>query len=148
MTAHSELTHRPGHAHPGHDDQGVRSEEDRISTSTIVWVGVGSLVIFFLGALATTGYLRMRQGERPPIPVPQEIGQSKIGMVEQQLFGLALRGERDRAARLDRLSSYGWVDRQAGVAHMPIERAMGLVAGGARPAPVAGETSRAPGAQP
>jgi hypothetical protein len=33
-----------------------------------------------------------------------------------------------RAAEQQRLSSYGWVDRQAGVAHMPIDRAMDLVA--------------------
>jgi len=33
-----------------------------------------------------------------------------------------------RAAQQQQLSSYGWVDRQAGVVHTPIEQAMDLVA--------------------
>ena len=33
-----------------------------------------------------------------------------------------------RAYEKERLSTYGWVDKGAGVAHMPIERAMQLVA--------------------
>jgi hypothetical protein len=69
-------------------------------------------------------------------------------MVEQQLFERARRGERDRAVREERLRSYGWVDRRAGVVHVPIERAMELVAGGARPAPGAGAPPRPPGGQP
>ena len=75
----------------------------------------------------------MREGDRPPLPIPQELGQSKIGLVEQQLFELSTRGERDRAARQERLGSYGWVDRRAGVVHLPIERAMELTAQGVRP---------------
>jgi hypothetical protein len=34
-----------------------------------------------------------------------------------------------RAAEAERLGSYGWVDRKAGVVRIPIERAMELVAG-------------------
>jgi hypothetical protein len=139
--------HRPG-PEPGHAEPAVRAEEDRVSTPVIVWVGVGALVIFFLGSLAATGYLRMKQGERPAIPIPPEVGQSKIGMVEQQPFDLAVRGERDRTARLRRLESYGWVDRPAGIARMPIEKAMELVVAGVRPAPVAGGASSDQGAQP
>jgi hypothetical protein len=121
-----------GHAH------GVRSEEDRVSTGSIIAVGVASLVIFFLASAVAVSYLRVSQGERPPLPIPPEVGRSKIGMVEQQQFDLAFRGERDRAARLERLGSYGWVDRGAGVAHVPIGRAMDLVVKGVRPAPAAG----------
>lgn len=35
---------------------------------------------------------------------------------------------RFRATEEERLHSYGWVDRQAGIIHMPIERAMELTA--------------------
>ena len=38
-----------------------------------------------------------------------------------------------RAAEAERLSTYGWVDRQAGVAHIPIGRAMDLVVQEAAP---------------
>lgn len=127
----------------------VRSEEDRISTGTIVVVGIASLVIFFLAGLAASAYLRVRQGERGPLTIPAEVGQSKIGMVEQQLFERSARGERDRAVRLERLRSYGWVDRAAGVAHIPIDEAMDLVAKGVRAAPGEGqEQRRYPGGQP
>jgi hypothetical protein len=145
----STRTERPGPVHP--EDHGVRSEEDRVSTVAIVGVGVGALLIFFLASLAASSYLHARYVERGPIAIPPEVGDSKIGLVEQQLFsGGPLRGERDRARKLERLGSYGWVDRSAGVVHVPIQDAMALVARGTRPqgAPAAGATGPSPGGQP
>jgi len=137
------------HGAHGQAHGAVRSEEDRISTARIAWVGVASLVVFFLAGLAASSYLQVRQGERGPLPLPAEAGRSKIGMVEQQLLELSVRGERDRDARRERLRSYGWVDRAAGVAHIPIDRAMDLVAKGIRPAPGAAREERPiPGGQP
>ncbi len=132
---HQEQTHRP------------RAEEDVIPTATVLSVGIGALLLFFLASLVTVSYLRMREGDRPPLPIPPEIGSSKIGVVEQQIFDLATRGQRDRAAQLERLGSYGWVDRRAGVVHIPIERAMQLVAEGVRAAPSTSD-ERKPGGQP
>lgn len=117
----------PG-GHGGHS----RSEEDLIHTGKIVWVGVGALVVFFIAAVASSTYFNVKVAQSPKLPIPQEIGQSKIGMVEQQLFEVAFRGESDRKARLAKLGAYGWVDRENGVAHMPIERAMDLAAKGVR----------------
>ncbi|GAO02019.1 hypothetical protein [Anaeromyxobacter sp. PSR-1] len=117
------------HAH------GVRSEEDRIDTGKIIAVGVAALVVFFIGSYAAIAYLQDLRASREGPPIPPEIGQNKIGMVEQQLFELSVRGERDRTARRQRLASYGWVDRGAGVVHLPIDRAMDLVAQGIRPMP-------------
>ena len=171
---------------------GVRSEEDRISTPRIVAVGVGSLLLFFLASLASSVYLQTRQGEHGPVPIPPEVGRSKIGLVEQQDFDLAvrgliedadnrarsileshrkeledgvalllanetltvedfapLRGQRDREARLERLASFGWVDRSTGVADVPIDVAMDLVAKGVRAEGGSGQEQRnAPGGQP
>lgn len=144
----------PEHEHPGHGaahHDVVRSEEDRISTGAIVFVGVASLVVFFVASWVATGFLRDKQRERGPVAVPAEIGDSKIGVVEQQLFESGpLRGTRDRARRLERLGSYGWVDRSQGVVHLPIGEAMNLVAQGVRPAgaPAQGEQKAAPGGQP
>jgi len=117
----------------GHGHGGVRSEADLVPGARIVLVGVGALAVFLVGSLLTVGYLRGREAARGPLPVPAEMGGSKVGLVEQQLFTRVDRGERVRARDLERLSSYGWVDRKAGVAHIPIDEAMQLVAGGARP---------------
>jgi hypothetical protein len=138
------------HAGPGAPDHAhdVRSEDDRIDSRAIVGVGVASLVLFFLASLVTVSFFHQRMAARGPIAVPAEVGQSKIGLVEQQQFGLVVRGERARARDLARLGSYGWVDRQAGVAHIPIEEAMRLVAAGVRPAPAPADGTKAQGAQP
>ncbi len=141
-------TERPA---AGHEDHGARSEEDRISTPALVAVGVASLLIFFLASAVTVAFMHQRYVERGPIAIPPEVGDSKIGLVEQQLLnGYPLRGERDRARRLERLGSYGWVDRTAGVVHVPIQEAMDLVAQGVRPqgAPAVSATGASPGGQP
>ena len=130
----------------GPGGHGVRSEEDRVPSVRIVAVGVAALVIFFLGSMAAIAYLRVRLEERGPVAVPPEIGLNKIGMVEQQIFDLADRGERAEARQRERLGSFGWVDRKAGVAHLPIDEAMRLVSQGVRPGP-ASETPP-PGGQP
>ena len=137
------------HRAQGAPHGGVRSEEDRISTPAILAVGVGSLVLFFLAGLAASVYLLAREGEHGPLPIPPELGQSKIGLVEQQDFDLAVRGQRDREGRLERLGSFGWVDRSTGVAHMPIDVAMDLVAKGVRAKGGPGQQERtSPGGQP
>jgi hypothetical protein len=40
-----------------------------------------------------------------------------------------------KAEDLGQLNSYGWVDRKAGVAHVPIERAIEILAGKGLPTP-------------
>ena len=127
----------------GEHDHGVRAEEDRVPVLRLVLIGVAALLVFFVGSFAAVTYLRLRQAERGPIAIPPEIGRSKIGLVEQQQFELSLRADRAKAKQLERLGSVGWVDRQAGVAHIPIDAAMQLVVRGVRPSPVSG----APGAQ-
>jgi len=111
------------------------TEDDRVDSRTVALVGVGALVIFALASIAAGTYLHRRVASDTPPPIPAEIGQTKIGLVEQRLFDGPLRGQGDRAARLERLRSYGWVDRAHGVAHIPIDVAMALVAAGVRAAP-------------
>lgn len=121
----------------------VRSEDDRVRAAPILAVGIGALAIFFLASFVTISYLRVKEGDRPPLPVPQELGRSKIGLVEQQLFESATRGAQDREARRRQLGSYGWVDRKAGVVRIPIDRAMELSAQGARPSAPGGTATEA-----
>ena len=132
-------------AHASHEP--VRQEEDRISTRIIVLVGAGSLALFLVAGWLAVGYLRAREAAHGPMVMPADIGRSKIGMVEQDFFDVAVRGARQHALKMERLGSYGWVDEKAGTVHIPIERAMELVAQGVRPAPGT-QGAVTPGAQP
>ena len=131
-----------GHAH------GVRSEEDHVPALKIILVGVGALLVFFLGSWVTVAYLGARMEAHGPITIPPEIGLSKIGMVEQQPFAQAVRGERAKVRQLQQLESYGWVDRKEGVVHIPIQEAMRMVVSGVRPGPGVDAGAPPPGGQP
>jgi hypothetical protein len=118
--------------HGGHPP----AEEDVLPSGKIYFVGVVALIVFFLGSLAAgLGMTTLRRQLNPdgPPPTPSEVGRAKIGIVEQRLFEHANQGPAWREAAERRLSSFGWVDRQKGVAHIPIERAMEMVEKGARP---------------
>jgi hypothetical protein len=134
--------------HRDAEHHGVRQEEDRISTGRIVLVGIGSLAIFAIGIAFVAVDWHARMSAATPPPIPAEAGRSKIGMVEQQVFEVARRGERDRLIRLERLGSYGWVDRRTGVAHIPIDGAMQLVEKGVRARGGAAQQAREVGGQP
>lgn len=125
---------------------GVRSEEDHVPVLRLILVGVAALFIFFVGSFLAVSYERWREVKAGPPVIPPEIGQNKIGLVEQQVFDLAVRGQRQRAQQLEQLRSMGWVNRDAGIAHIPIEDAMRLVASGVRVGPTQG--APATGGQP
>ncbi len=115
----------------------VRAEEDHIATGKIVVVGVVALVVFFFASVAATMALAQRRAEiwpGGPPPPPSEAGKAKIGIVEQKHFENTTTGEDWLREQRQRLESYGWADRKAGVIHIPVERAMELeLERGARP---------------
>lgn len=119
------------HAHSGHPP----AEVDRIQSWTVVGVGVASLLLFFVASAITLAYMKREvTALNPGHPmIPAEAGQRKIGMVEQQLFEAADRARTLQAEKQARLGSYGWVDRQKGLVHIPVERAMEQVRQGERP---------------
>jgi len=117
---------------PDHAGAHPRSEDDRVDSRAVLLVGFGALAIFLLAAGASIAWIHHSNAVTPQAALPPEVGQSKVGLVEQQLFGTHLRGARDRAAQRARLDGYGWVDRQAGVLHIPIAAAMELVSRGVR----------------
>jgi len=123
----SERGHAPGHG-------GVAAEPDRVSSRIVMGFGV-LLAIFtvvsmllvaalFRGlsksagkkddaAIAAAG-LERRPDRVPPLP---------------RLQVYPARQWKDfRAAEAERLSTYGWMDRASGSVHVPIERAMDLIA--------------------
>jgi hypothetical protein len=107
-----------------------------IASGAIVWVGVVSMIVFVVGALAAVWQLdTTRRAANPdgPAALPAMAGQPKIGLVEQRLFENANQGVAWKEQARRRLESYGWVDEAQGVAHIPIDQAMDLVEKGERP---------------
>ena len=115
----------------------TRAEPDRIGTPRILAVGAASLIFFLVASWATIRYVyeptRAEMLPDGPAAPPSEIGRNKIGIVEQRLFGLAVEPAEWRQQQVQRLHSWGWVDRKAGVVHVPIDVAMARVARGDRP---------------
>ena len=119
------------HAQGGHPP----AEADSVQTWTVATVGLASLVIFAVSSVATVAWMRRAQAElNPSYPViPAEAGKRKIGIPEQQLFENANRAQVLKEQQRRKLESYGWVDREKGLVHLPIDRAMDLTLRGERP---------------
>lgn len=107
----------------------VRQEEDRIQTGKIVAVGLMAFIAFGIGILWAariqtrgTGSIRTQ-----PQPWPAQAGQREIGMVYQPLFDSLRIAQQKESAKRAQLNSYGWVDREARVARIPIQRAMKML---------------------
>jgi hypothetical protein len=97
-----------------------------------VVIAVCFLLIFFVATLWSVKISRREEqkiGPRPElIPTPREIGKPEIGMVNQRLFEHQLDAKHKRDDQLRRLNSYGWVDRDKQVIHIPIDQAMDRIA--------------------
>jgi hypothetical protein len=114
----------------------VRQEEDVVAARQVAITGIvaaviGTLGVFFAGLLLTsaTGALRPdvagKTGRRAPGRTLSRVEQTPV---EVRRTGIDLRDRQQRE-----LDSWGWVDRDAGIAKIPIERAIDLlVDGGAR----------------
>jgi hypothetical protein len=109
--------------HQGRDVVDVRA----IAITAVVSFLVGGLGVFFAGVIlvATDGALRPSfAGPSGPRPVRRELSHVEQTMIEDTRTGIDLR-ERQRRE----LDGWGWVDRDAGVARIPIDRAIEIVAG-------------------
>ena len=101
-------------------------EEERLPFGALAAVTLGALVLFTGAVFWARGILHdetraaLPHGEAPAT----QVGRPEIGIVDQNLFELEGRAEHLRREKLQRLGSYGWVDQDAGVIHVPITRAM------------------------
>lgn len=106
----------------------VRQEDDRVSSRTIVAVFGAAIVVTLLSIGVQWLMLRSRRSELDrPRPAAARVAPRQIAAIHQTLIekdrhGLELRDEQ-RAA----LEGWSWVDRDRGVARIPIERAMDML---------------------
>jgi hypothetical protein len=112
----------------------VRQMEDRSFNPRVVGVGLVALAIFAAGSF--WAWAHMEAWERRLLApaekeaIPTEVRAPEVGIVMKTLFDEDTRFVDAHAAQAVRLENWGWVDRDKGLIHMPIEKAMELVAGG------------------
>jgi hypothetical protein len=117
MTRRHENDHLVGH----------QPYEERVRPVVLftVWLTIGTLAVLALMKVAHDAFeLEIREASKPIHPlaaereVPPEPRLQAAPSADLAEF---------RAREEERLSTYGWIDRQAGVVRLPIERAMELV---------------------
>jgi len=111
-------------------------EPELLPMRKLIAVAVVASIVFTVATLWSIQILHREGGMTEPqqsLPTPSEIGRAEIGIVEQRLFELQLEAQRKRQEQLKRLNSYGWVDRQKGLIHLPIDRAIELMVWESRP---------------
>jgi hypothetical protein len=104
--------------------------EEGINWSAVLGTGIGSLVVFAIAIFIVVRMLDAREKAlqpHGPDPLPKQVGQIEIGIVDQVPFDVTRSLQAYRDERTQRLETWGWVDRKAGIVHMPIDRAMELV---------------------
>jgi hypothetical protein len=170
------MTHSPLHHPPAHHEEdlrnlGVEFEKKDVCVPALLKIGLALLAMVLLSAfIARRTFITLvthqpvyqeqlsplRIGNPEPLP-PEPRLQGAPG---HPMFG----PEELRRLRADaqaRLSSYGWVDQSAGIAHIPIDRAIDIIAENGLPevsapsaplkastTPAAGSPARATGVQP
>lgn len=111
-------------------DYEVHQEEDVVASRSllkiyVVSILVGALGVFFAGVIlaASTGALQ------PSLAGPKgpQRASAQLSHVEQTPIRDSERGIDLRRAQLRDLAGWGWVDRKAGIAQIPIDEAIDVV---------------------
>ncbi len=123
------MTYEPSHSTENLPPPEAQAEE-AIHWSKVLGVGIGALIAFTIAVWITARFMQTRERMLQPSgpdPIPRQIGEGEIGIVEQVPFDVSRAAAQYRRERLERLGSWGWVDRKRGIVHMPIEKAMDAV---------------------
>lgn len=101
----------------------VRQESDRLASTRLGWIGLFSLAIGALGVLCAA----LLDSKPESVPRPRPTGSAfRPGTPERSLIESSERGIALRAKQRAALERYGWADRDAGLARIPIDRAIEL----------------------
>jgi hypothetical protein len=102
-----------------------------IATTAVASVLIGALGVFFAGVLltATTGALRPDVGGR----LGKKAGGPILSEVEQTPVEVERRGIDLKAGQRRELETWGWVDRHAKIAKIPVDRAIDVIVAGGAP---------------
>ena len=117
-------------------DAGFDSELD-VRSVGLFGLGLALVMIVVLAALwILLAHWKTRQTARDPRPSPLAEANAPRLPPEPRLQAAPVKDMDElRARETSTLTSYGWVDRQAGVARIPIDRAIDLLLASGLPAP-------------
>jgi len=120
------MSHEPSHS-VQHLPPPEAQAEEAIASGKVLLVGIIALIIFG-GATFWSRSIwretRNRLEPNGPIAPGAEIGKAEIGIVDQPPFETVRTAERTRAQQTKQLQSYGWIDRDKGLIHVPIDKAI------------------------
>jgi hypothetical protein len=108
----------------------VRQEDDRPSWSKIIITASAALAIIAVLVIAAWASRGLREAERRPgLDFPEErLGPRRsVQEVQQDVFVDRGFGQLLDAQKRRELSTYGWVDRDRRLVHIPVDQAMDLV---------------------
>jgi hypothetical protein len=118
----------------------VRYEQSDVHAEAIVRFAIGLVIVVVVSSVALLGLFKLFAGQQrrqdpPPPPLLREAGRLPPAprLQETPLQDL----EQLRAKEEKELTSYGWVDPQAGIVHIPIDDAIKIVARGGIPKAIA-----------
>lgn len=123
------MSHEPSHA-TEHMPPPSEQAQEGIQWPVVLGVGAGALIVFTVAVLIVLNLLHAREKAlqpQGPDPIRRQLGEMEIGIVDQVPFDVARALQSYRSERLDRLEHWGWVDKKAGIVHMPIGDAMDAV---------------------
>ncbi len=101
-------------------------DKDPVSGRLVTIVIAGALIVFTFFVVGTWAQLQERMKHLNPAGPyePPELSKAEINIVNTGLIQLDTRAEEELERQRQQLHGYGWVDRDAGVVHVPIERAI------------------------
>ena len=123
------MSHEPSHS-TEHLPPPEAQAEEAISWLKVSVVGIAALITFTIAVLLVLRLLNAREKAlqpNGPDPLPRQIGQAEIGIVDQVPFDVYRGLQSYRNERIERLESWGFIDKSKGTVHMPIEEAMDRV---------------------
>ena len=116
---------------PSHATETLPPPEDQhdpaLPVGKILAVAIGALLLFTASGYWSYTIYDKRSRELQPLgpdPIPRQIGQGEIGIVDQVPFDVYRSLQTYRKYSKNRLDTWGWVDKKQGIVHMPIEQAM------------------------
>ena len=139
----------PSHNAPATGDHPTGAHEERdVTFRPIVLAGIGFFIVAALVFAAMVGLFDVLSEREARLSPPQNPLAEQLGpqLPPEPRLQSDPRGDllRLREREKEVLTTYGWVDRQAGVVRIPIERAMQLLAERGLPSSASGNSGGGP----